>query len=306
MSPSDLADLVVEQLDRIGQPVRGRFAPARAIAEHEVQPTSAYLDRAHLETQIVRTVPPGDLNTVDRRVIASRFVREYCLGIVPPVLVGLGLGLGIDVVRSRSVWERWHLRGSSAVAPHALSADVDAFAVCAECHPSRGGASAVLPTHDDLRAWVWRRLFVEHLAPLFDVILQIEKLSVRVLWASAAEAAARVATFSAERLSADAARPFIAECDALLGAERLPGTSEPNPLRGQAYWKDIGRTDFPHGLMLRSVCCMCFTLPDRRGQVYCGTCPLPPVETLIAIMGRPPADPGAARIGAPQYGRHGR
>jgi hypothetical protein len=290
---SDPADLLTRQLERFGPAVRGRFVPASATGDREVQPVSAYLDRAHLETQMPRTIPESDVAGVDRRVIGSRFVREHSLGVVPPVLVGLAMGIGLDAsaARARSVWHNWHLRGSSAFAPHSLSVGTDSFALCAECHPSPRAMVPMVPTHEALRAQVWRQLFAEHLAPLFDTVLGMVKVSPRVLWASAAEAAGRVATLAAEQLSAQEARPFIDEVDAILAAERLPGLSGPNPLRGLLDWKDIGRSDFPHGLMLRSVCCMCFTLPDRRGQVYCGACPLPSVETLIAVQGRPASDP---------------
>jgi hypothetical protein len=290
---ADLADMLTRQLDHFGPAVRGRFVPATATLDHEVQPVSAYLDRAHLETQMPRTIPEADQAGVDRRVMGSRFVREHALGVVPPVLVGLAMGIGIDAsaARARSVWQNWHLRGSSAFAPHSLSVETDAFALCAECHSSPLGDVAKVPTHEALRTQVWRQLFAEHLAPLVETVLGMVKLSPRVLWASAAEAAGRVATLAAERLSRDAARPFVEEVDALLAAERLPGISGPNPLRGLLRWKHIDRSDFPHGLMLRSVCCMCFTLPDRRGQVYCGSCPLPSVETLIRVQGRPAADP---------------
>jgi hypothetical protein len=289
----DLADAVTRQLDRMGASVRGRFVPPWAIADQEVQPVSAYLDPAHLETQMPRTIPVSDVADVDRRVIGSRFVREHVLGVVPPVLVGLAMGIGIDAsaARAQSVWHNWHLRGSSAFAPHSLSVGTDAFALCAECHPSPRAAVTMVPTHEALRTQVWRQLFAEHLAPLNDTVLGMVKLSPRVLWASAAEAAGRVATLAAEQLSPEAARPFIDEVDALLAADRLPGISGANPIRGLLRWKDIGRSDFPHGLMLRTVCCMCFTLPDRRGQIYCGTCPLPSVETLIAVQGRPATDP---------------
>jgi hypothetical protein len=268
--------------------------PAWATADHEVQPVSAYLDLAHLERQILRTVPESDQSVVDRRAAASRFVRDWATGVVPVVLVGLAMGIGIDasLARAQSVWKRWNLRGSTGFAPHALSVGAEAFAVCAECHPrEERGTVTVVPTHDELRARVWRQLFAEHLAPLLDAVLKVVKLSRRALWASAAEGAGRAATFAAEQLPADAARPFIEECDALLAAAQLPGLPAPNPLSGQIYWKDIGRSDFPHGLMLRSVCCTVWTLPDRRGQLYCGTCPLPSVETLIAIQGRPATDP---------------
>ena len=293
---SELADALIRQLDRLGGSVRDRFVPLSATADREVQPVSSYLDPSHLELQIPRTIPESDRAGVDRRVMGSRFVREHSLGVVPPVLVALAMGIGLDASapRARSVWHNWHLRWSSGFAPHALSLGTDAFALCAECHPSARGTVTMVPTHEALRARVWRQLFAEHLAPLFETVLGMVRVSRRALWARAAEAAGRVATLAAEQLPPAEARPFIDEVDALLAAERLPGMAGGNPLQGLLEWKDIGRSDFPHGLMLRSVCCMCFTLPDRRGQVYCGTCPLPSVETLIAIQGRPATDPRGA------------
>jgi hypothetical protein len=283
---------LISQLDRMGPALRGRFVPAAATAGHEVQPVSGYLDLTHLERQILRTVPESDQDVVDRRAAASRFVRDWATGVVPVIVVGLAMGIGIDASldRAQSVWKRWSLRGSSGFAPHALSVGDDALSVCGECHPTVRGVT-VVSTHAELRQRVWRKLFAEHLAPLFDAVLQVIKLSRRVLWGSAAEGAGRAATFAAEQLSPDDARPFIEECDALLAADRLPGLPAPNPLSDEIHWKDIGRSDFPHGLMLRSVCCTVWTLPDRRGQLYCGTCPLPPVETLVSILGRPAADP---------------
>jgi ferric iron reductase protein FhuF len=256
----------------LGAPAEGRFYPVPG--DLDVQPAREYLDLGVLRERILHTTPETDRDRVDIRTVASRFTRSYCMAVVRPVLGALAIGIPLDASLSRSaiVWRPWTLRGSSATSPHGIHLDIDASTISAK------GRSP-----DEVRAQVLRHLFAEHLAVVFEHVLKIAKLSPKVLWGSAAEAIGGLETAAAEHIDAQDARAFIELCQAALTSEELPGIPGPNPLLGQVRWQDIGRDDFPHGLMIRRVCCISVMLPDRLGRP-CGACPLPPVHQLIGLL----------------------
>jgi ferric iron reductase protein FhuF len=271
--PIDRTTELVECLAALGGATRDRFYPTLP-ADLDVQPALGYVDLAVLREGIISTTPTADRDRADMRAAASRFARAYCMAVIRPVLAALGMGIALDASMSQStiVWKPWTLRGSSATNPLGLHLATDAAKNVAHSQ-----------TTEEVRAEVFRHLFAEHLALLFERVLQIAKLSPKVLWGSAAEAIGGLETAAVERLDAEAARPFIDTCQAALTAQALPGIVGPNPLLGQVRWQDVGRADFPHGLMIRRICCVSLALPDRRGQT-CGACPIPPTEQLIALL----------------------
>jgi ferric iron reductase protein FhuF len=270
---TDRSAALVECLVQLGGATKDRFYPALS-GDLEVQPARANLDLDALRERILSTTPTADRSRVDFRAAASRFTRAYCMAVVRPVLAGLAIGIALDASMSRStiVWRPWSLRGSSATNPHGIHLDASHATIAAN-----GRAT------EEIRAEVFRHLFAEHLGPLFERVLQIAKLSPKVLWGSAAEAVGGLETAAAERLDEPHATPFIETCQAALTAQALPGIPGLNPLLGQVRWQEVDRADFPHGLMIRRICCVSLTLPDRLGQT-CGACPIPPLEQLIALL----------------------
>jgi ferric iron reductase protein FhuF len=272
-SPTDRSAALVECLAQLGGATKDRFYPVPP-ADREAQPARANLNLDVLRERILSTTPAADRDRIDVRAAASRFTRAYCMAVVRPVVAALAMGIALDASLSRTtiVWQPWSLRGSSATNPHGIYLDTDRATTAANGRPT-----------EDLRAEVFRQLFADHLAQLFERVLQIAKLSPKVLWGSAAEAIGGLETAAAERLDRTDATPFIETCQAALTAQALPGIPGPNRLLGQVSWHDVGRTDFPHGLMIRRICCVSLTLPDRLGQT-CGACPIPPTEQLIALL----------------------
>ncbi len=272
-SPSrdQLADQLIAQLARMGPGLRGRFH-AVLPKEREVDPATRFLDPEHLGARILHVLPENGQKGADMRATASRFTRVYCMAVVRPVVVALAMGIGLDASLSRAsvVWLPWSIRGSSGTNPHALHLGPDAIMAW------RG-------SREELRRQVLRHLFAETLAVLFERVLRLVKLSPKVLWSNAAEALGGVASAAAEELDVAGARRYIDEVDAILAMDTLPGIAGSNPLHGQVRWDDVQRSDFPHGLMTRRICCVSFTIPDRLGQ-YCGACPLPPVQERIDLL----------------------
>jgi ferric iron reductase protein FhuF len=260
----------------LGRATKDRFYAALP-GDLDVEPARANLNLCVLRERVLDTVPAADRERVDIRAAASRFTRSYCMAVVRPVLAALAIGIPLDASLSRSaiVWRPWTVRGASATSPHGIHFDIHASAVSAE------GRST-----DELRAEVFGHLFAEHLAILFEHVLKIAKLSPKVLWGSAAEAIGGLETAAAEHLDAESATRFIETSQAALTALSLPGITGPNPLSGQVRWQDVGLAEFPHGLMIRRICCVSLALPDRAGQIYCGACPIPPVGVLIGLLRR--------------------
>jgi ferric iron reductase protein FhuF len=272
-APTDCSAALVECLAQMGGATKNRFYPTPP-GDLDVQPASAYLDLDVLRAHILSTTPTAHRDRIDIRAAASRFTRAYCMAVVRPVVAALAMGIPLDASMSRStiVWQPWTLRGSSATTPQGVHLDLELALIRAHGRPT-----------EELRTEVFHRLFAEHLALLFERVLQIAKLSPKVLWGSAAEAIGGLETAAAERLEAEDARLFVDVCQAALTAPALPGIPGPNPLSGQVRWQAVSRADFPHGLMIRRICCVSLALPDRLGQT-CGACPIPPVEQLIALL----------------------
>jgi ferric iron reductase protein FhuF len=271
---ADRSAELTQWLDRLGGAAKDRFYGLPP-GDLDVQPAHANLHPDVLRERILDTIPAADRESVDMRAAASRFTRAYCMAVARPVIAALAIGIPLDasLARSAIVWRPWTVRGASAASPQGIHLDLDASTV-----------SATGRSTDEVRAEVFRHLFAEHLALVFERVLSVVKLSPKVLWGSAAEAIGGLETAAAERLDAESARPFVETCQTVLIIEALPNIPGPNPLLSQVRWHDVGRADFPHGLMIRRICCVALALPDRVGQTYCGACPIPPVDVLIELL----------------------
>ena len=261
-------------LARMGGPTKDRFYPERP-SDPDVHAARTYLEPDQLREHAYSTIPAADRQRVDPRAVVSRFTRAYCMAVVRPVLTALAIGIPLDasIERCAIVWRPWTVRGASAMNPFGLWIDLEAWAIPAE------GRSP-----DAVRSDVHTALFAGHLARVFATVLRIAKISPKVLWGNAGEGVGGLATTAAESLDPAVAQPLLDVCDRVLTAKTLPGIDGPNPLLDHIGWEDVGRADFPHGLMVRRVCCISFTLPDRVPQIWCGACPLPTTEQRIALV----------------------
>src|SRR5205814_6441936 len=103
-------------------------------------------------------------------------------------------------------------------------------------------------TLGELREHVWRKLYAENLAPLFERVHAVTKVSHDLVWTNAAEWVALVSGSADEYLGPEAARPYYEDRVALLAAPAIPGVTGPNPLHGLVSWEPIDAADFAHGV----------------------------------------------------------
>jgi hypothetical protein len=96
------------------------------------------------------------------------------------------------------------------------------------------------------------------------------------------------------------AEPVVAECQALLDAESLPGFGgKPNPLRGLLEWVPFDGGPW-YGIQTRHLCCLLYLHTDRHGRL-CQNCPLLPLPDRASLfrerggMGPPKPDGPAER-----------
>src|SRR5439155_26755625 len=80
----------------------------------------------------------------------------------------------------------------------------------------------IVETLDELRAYVWRKLYAENLVPLFELAHEVTKVSPRLPWSNAAEWVTIVSNAADEYLGPQRSAPFVADRVALLDAPELP------------------------------------------------------------------------------------
>jgi ferric iron reductase protein FhuF len=280
---------LAQQLDVLGFSTPGRFVLEPDPADVLV-PAERFFDPDHLREAIVQTVLALQIpkttrvgrNAIDLRVAASRFSRRYSAFLSATALVGLANGIGLDVSPSRC---------TVAIRPNGqyrLLYDPGQGEVmrCDERPSPWPVYGDSVATVDELRHYVWRRLYGDQLAPIFALVAEVVPVTPRLLWSSAAEWAALISDDAEENLGA-AAPPYVADRVALLDAEALPGVPGPNPLSGKIDWIPVpGGGGDPPSVQTRRHCCITFLLEDRVGQL-CDNCPYPPVEdraTLIRLQ----------------------
>jgi ferric iron reductase protein FhuF len=209
---------------------------------------------------------------------ASRFTRHYVSSLTASAIVALARGVGLDLAADRCV--KVVVKGLPL--RHLLPESDDGIVTCAERPASWRVDGEVVATLDELRRHVWKRLYGQHLAPLFAVVGAETPATARLLWSNAAEWVAFTTETALAKLGLDEAQPYVDEMRALLDAPTLPGVDGPNPLNGLVEWTPVDEPDFPLGLHLRHHCCSTYMLPARTGYL-CGNCPFLPVPERIAL-----------------------
>ena len=286
---------LVDQLEELNRWVRGRYVEA-AGPDGEVAPAERYLDLDFLAAAIRRSqstslhvrqpvpagydVPPLADDDVDVRAAISRFVRIYAASVscIAQTALACGVGLDLSLPRCRMII-RHNLPMFAAV-----DFDDDAVARCRErpaAWPVDRGP--VVETLDELRGYVWERLYAGHLAPVMARVHQISKVSDRLIWSNCAEWVGMVSDAAGEYLPPERARPFLEDRVALLEAETLPGLPGPNPMRNLLAWEPAEAPELPHGLQTRRVCCLIYLVPDRYGRL-CQNCNLLPAPDRVALI----------------------
>jgi ferric iron reductase protein FhuF len=276
-------DALVRQMSDLGPRVDQRVvAPG---PDDEVVPAERYLDLDYLRRAIVRisrtplhsspgTEPDDDLRI---NIAASRFSRHYVSGLTMAALVGLALGMGLDLSARRTARVVW------ANMPFRVVLDEKAAVVSCTERPSPWPSLEIsVATVDELREQVWRNLYGGHIAPFFDRLRELTPMSHGVLWSNAAEPVGLVHADAYRHLGPAEAEPFLAECAAVLGAPTLPGVPGPNPLRDELEWVPVDEPDYPSGVQTRRHCCTTYHLAERAGYL-CGNCPFLPLENRIEL-----------------------
>lgn len=286
---------VLQQVEDLGRWFSGRVA-ATAEPSDELVTGRDLRDPYLLSSAIVRTVsvtmdrpPPGTDKSADEagnaaglelRVAASRFARHYAASLTAVALVGLGCGVGLDLSADRCTFAVRHNM------PWTLLLDRvrDDVLQCAE-RPSPWSVSGPsVETLEELREYVWRKLYAENLWPVLQLLIEIVKINPGVVWTNAAEWPALVGDSAVEYLAAEVAEPFATEANALLAAPRLPGLpAEVNPLGGRFEWLPGDGNGFPDTVQTRKACCLTYLLADRFGRL-CQSCPYLPLADRIALV----------------------
>jgi hypothetical protein len=314
-----LATALIAQLAQLQRWFEGRLVPGPAPTD-ELVPAERYLELDFLRAAIARahsTQAPAERSVdgpeladdeadIDLRIAVSRFTRQYASSISAVALVALARGVGLNLSASRCTMI---VRSN---VPFLVSPDIrdDEALRCAERPTDLPAAGPVLGTLDELRDCVWRALYAENFAPLFDRARQLTKVSPRLMWTNAAEWVGLVSDAADEYLSPAAAMPFVEDREALLTAPSLSGVAGTNPLSGLLAWSEPS-CGLPNGHHVRSVCCVTFYLQDRLGRL-CANCPfLPPDDRLALVrerhgvpMGTPggPAEKRAIQLGQEKLG----
>jgi hypothetical protein len=302
-------DGVLQQVAELGRWFGGRVVLRPAPAD-EVVTARSLLDPEVLRAAIKRSAsmtmhasPPGvDVqpaevgghDDLDLRVAVSRFARHYTASLTTVALVGLSRGIGIDlstdrctlVVKNNLPW---------SVSLEALD---DEVLGCAERPSPWQHSGSIVDSVEQLRQYVWQKLYAEHLWPVLEKAIGIGKISPGVVWTNAAEWPALVGDSAIEYLGRQEAEPFVAESSALLSAPELPGVpAAVNPLAERFDWVLGDGNGFPDRVQTRKVCCLTYLLADRAGRL-CQSCPYLPVPDRIALIrerhGVPMGAPGGA------------
>ena len=251
--------------------------------------------------------PSGEHIDVDIRIAVSRFTRQYSSSLHAVALAALANGVGIDCSAART---RVIVRANI---PFLCVVDVSEGEPirCAERPTTWPVTGREVATLRELREFVWRKLYAENLAPLFERVLTVSKVATDLCWTNAAEWVANASDAADEYLTPAEARPYYEDRVALLAAPSLPGIAGRNPLAGLVEWPAFDAADFPHGVQTRRICCVTYMLPDRLGRLCqnCGFLPIPDRVALIRErhgmpMGTPggPAEKHAIAVGRRKLG----
>ncbi|HEX6355430.1 IucA/IucC family C-terminal-domain containing protein [Actinophytocola sp.] len=275
---------LVRQLDELGPTVRPRYLPDPAgLAQVS---GSRLLDAEFLRAAIMRARPAepttGDgSRDDDPRIGVSRMSRLYCAALNCVALAGLANGVGIDLSPGRySVTFDNNVPSRVSIGPEYEGREV---LRCAERPTSWPVSGPVVATLDELREYVYTNLYAHNLGLLFTAATRMVNVPERLLWTNAAEWVAVLMDAAIEYLDPSSAAPFVADCQALLAADSLPGTAGHNPLRGLVEWLPYDGGEPAHGIQTRHLCCMLYQHSDRHGRL-CQNCPLLPLPDRAALV----------------------
>ena len=215
---------------------------------------------------------------IDVRTAVSRVTRHYagCLTVTALTALAHGVALNLSPSHCRIVTRQ--------ALPFGLVLDDlgDGAMVTGE-RPSEWLAEArAVPTLAELRTHAWEALYGRHLAPFFEAVRRLTRVSERLLWTNAAEWVGMISDSADEYLAGDG-RPYVEDRRALLGAPAVPGVPGPNPMSGLLVWDRVDDPMFPHGIHRRKACCLTYRLDDRRGRL-CQNCPLLPLNERIELV----------------------
>lgn len=242
---------------------------------------------------------------MDATIAVSRFARQYCGAVSAAASVGLAHGIGIDMSPERCRVALTNIELPVTRRRFVATVDLTGAEVlrCAQRPTSLPVTGPVVPTIDELREYVWSRLFGAHYAELFRRVREVAPtVSPALLWTSAAEYVGAISDAAQEHLSAIAAAPYVADRRALLDGETLPGVGGPNPLRGRLVWDSAG-PEWPRAVQTRQLCCLNYLLAERDGML-CQNCPhLPPADRAALAKERRDMPIGSAEGSAHRRAR---
>jgi hypothetical protein len=304
---------LADQLDDLGRWVEGRLV-VEPDPSMEVVPAERFLDPGYLRSAIVRagegalaqwfqegtSADQGDHadradgpdedeeesgeigradQDVDLRLAVSRFTRHYTSSLTAVALVALARGVGLDLSPSNVRLVTWRDLPFRTV----LALDDQAVVTCDARPPAWPVEGRSVGTLEELREHVWGRLYAENVAPLFEGVRRITRVSRGVMWTNAAEWVGVVSDAAEEYLGPDEARPFVADRMALLEAPTLPGIEGRNPLSERLDWVPSGEAEYPQQVQTRRTCCGTYLIADRGGRL-CQSCPFMPLEDRVALI----------------------
>lgn len=238
---------------------------------------------------------------MDMTVAVSRLARQYCTAVAAVAVVGLAHGVGIDMSpqRCRVALTNPELpvtRRKFAVAVDLTGAEI---VRCADRGTSLPVTGPVVAAVDELRAYVWSRLFGAHFEPLFQRVRElVPTVGAALLWTSAAEYVGLNSDAAEEHLPPQVASRYVADRRALLEGDTLPGVAGPNPMRDLLVWDPAAAA--PLGsVQARRMCCLNYLLPDRDG-LLCTNCPHLPPEDRVAVENERRTLPSGSAFGPAQ------
>jgi Ferric iron reductase FhuF-like transporter len=289
--PATAADWQSDLASRMG--ALGRWAEGRLVLETtssiEMMPAVSLLEADTLRAAITQSswstfdlAPDAvqeNADDIDLRIAVSRFTRHYCSAASVVALVALAHGVGLNLSASRCRLIFVH------EIPFRLVLDVrpDDIVLCAERPTTLPVSGRIVQTVAELRSYVWRHLYANNIAPLFQQALDVTNVTPTLMWTNAAEWIAVVSDAADESLDSNASVPFVADRRAIMSVPELPGVSGPNPLLGLVDWFPVEASDFPHGVHERRICCLTYLLEDRRGRM-CQNCPFLSRNDQMALI----------------------
>jgi hypothetical protein len=302
---ADWRDWIAGQFELLGRWFRGRFVVEIGSGEKSVA-AEQFMDGNFLRDQLLIDTPSGasadhpqdqvggtDTNRA-LTIAASRLSRHYSAPLTTVAITGLAAGVAFDLsprqctmVYANGVPFRLFL-GDAHGSPVVMAALAGIDTAPAGIRP--------VDTMHELRQIVWRSLYRDHLAPLYRRLATVTRISPALTWTNAAEWLAMARDSASEYVDPELAGPIVAECQALLTADRLPGLdADANLLRDRIEWPLVAVDGQECAAQTRKICCLCYLHEDRFGRL-CQNCPYLPAEERVTLTrerhGIPAGSPG--------------